>query len=103
MNPYWIKAGELRLAILPRPRSDDWLLDDLRAAKRAGVDLIISALTEVESGELGLADQANCCREAGIEFLSFPIEDRGLPVSSEAVNVFLEAPLKMLKETKGVA
>jgi protein-tyrosine phosphatase len=103
MNSHWIEDGEVRLGILPRPRGDDWLRDDLGAAKRAGVDLIISALTQVESEELGLADEANCCREVGIAFLSFPIEDRGLPVSAEAVNAFLEAPLAILKQRKGVA
>lgn len=31
--------------------------------------------------ELGLKDEADCCRHCGIEFLSFPIEDRSVPTN----------------------
>lgn len=78
MNPYWIDASACRLAILPRPRGYDWLSDDIAAARRAGVDVIVSALTESERQELGLSEEAKCCTESAIEFLSFPIEDRSL-------------------------
>jgi hypothetical protein len=57
MSPYWIDAGSCRLAILPRPRGYDWLSDDIAAAHRAGVDVIVSALTESESQELGLSEE----------------------------------------------
>ncbi len=58
MNPYWIDLGSCRLAILPRPRGFDWLADDIAAARRAGVDVLVSALTETESEELGLSEEA---------------------------------------------
>ena len=84
MNPYWIEAGSCRLAILPRPRGWDWLPDDIAAARRDGVDVIVSALTEAENHELGLTEEAQYCKESAIEFLSFPIEDRSLPDSKVA-------------------
>jgi protein-tyrosine phosphatase len=103
MNPYWIDAGSCRLAILPRPRGYDWLLDDIVAARRAGVDVIVSALTESESQELGLSEEAKCCRESTIEFFSFPIEDRSLPDSERSVDAFLDSLDEKVKQGKGVA
>jgi protein-tyrosine phosphatase len=103
LNPYWIEAEGLKLAILPRPRGQDWLTDDVAAASRAGVDIIISALTEAENEELGLAQEAKYCRESGIELLSFPIEDRSLPASADAVNAFLHNPYEKLKQGRAVA
>jgi protein-tyrosine phosphatase len=70
-----------RLAIVPRPRGGDWLEDDLRALRDAGVDILVSALTQDEIAELGLEREAETCRTIRIEPMSFPIVDRGVPVS----------------------
>jgi protein-tyrosine phosphatase len=74
-----------RLAIAPRPRGGAWLRDDIEAFRTAGVDLLISALTNAERAELDLADEEAIARVTGIEYLSFPIEDRGVPRSEAAV------------------
>jgi protein-tyrosine phosphatase len=103
MNPYWIEAGPLRLAILPRPRGWDWLPDDIAAARRDGVDVIVSTLTKAENQELGLSEEAKCCKESMIEFLSFPIEDRSLPDSEGGVNSFIDSLGKRVKQGKSVA
>jgi protein-tyrosine phosphatase len=103
MNPYWIDAGSCRLAILPRPRGYDWLSDDIAAARRAGVDVIVSALTESESQELGLSEEAKCCTESAIEFLSFPIEDRSLPDSERTLGAFLDSLDERMEQRKSVA
>ena len=81
MNPYWIKAVGVRLGIMARPRGYDWLDDDIGILKRAGVDIIVSALTPTEAEDLGLLQEASCCRNEGILFVSFPIEDRSVPAS----------------------
>ncbi len=52
MNPYWINANGLRLAIVPRPRGWDWLADDIAALRSAGIDVLLSALTPAEIDEL---------------------------------------------------
>ena len=77
---YWI-AAELpgRLAIVPRPRGGDWLPDDLAGLKAAGVDVLVSMLEAAEAVDLGLADEGRRCAEAGIEFVSVPVPDRGVP------------------------
>jgi hypothetical protein len=61
MNPFWIKKDGLRLAIAPRPRGYDWLVDDIRLLKRAEVDLLVSALTHAEAEDMG-----DCLRSVGV-------------------------------------
>ena len=83
---YWVKdlaAG--RLGIAPRPRGGDWLADKIHAWRLAGVDTVVSLLTAAEVAELGLGDEEVYCEQKGVQFLSFPIPDRGLPASSAAV------------------
>jgi protein-tyrosine phosphatase len=86
---YWIDrpmAG--RLAIMARPRADDWLEDEISGWRTEGVDVVLSLLEQEEVRELGLQREAGLCREQGMEFLSFPIPDRGVPESlREAVTL----------------
>jgi len=103
MNPYWIEADSIRLAILPRPRGNDWLADDIAAARRAGVDVIVSTLTNEEIEELGLSDEAECCRRSNVQFLSFPIADRSLPRSINDLSKFLDEVDKEIRKKKSVA
>jgi hypothetical protein len=62
MNPSWIKAEGVRLAIIPRPRRGDWLPDDISLLQRAGVDVVVSALTAPEAEELGLLEESEYCQ-----------------------------------------
>ena len=73
-----------RLTILPRPRGGDWLEDEVREWRLAGVDVIVSLLTSDEIADLDLVQEARLCRENGIRYLSFPITDRGVPASRQA-------------------
>ena len=77
---YWIEADILgRLAIMARPRAGDWLEDEVRHWKRSGVELVVSLLETEEMDDLGLRDEPFLCLENGIEYLSYPIRDRGVP------------------------
>jgi protein-tyrosine phosphatase len=76
---------------VPRPRGQDWLPDDIDLLRRSGIDVIVSALTPTETEELGLLEEAECCRTNGIEFLSFPIEDRSVPSSSSSFSELLHS------------
>ncbi len=91
-----------RLAILPRPRGGDWLEDEVAGWKRAGLDVVVSALTpdEVESLDLG-REKAEANRQ-GIEVLSFAIPDRGTPESSADAEVVFRRLGKLLSEGKHV-
>jgi protein-tyrosine phosphatase len=92
MNPFWVEAGPaIRLAIVPRPRGNDWLEDELNQMKRAGIDVLVSMLQAEEAAELGLSRESELCVAAGIEFRAFPIPDRETPSSTTRFAAFIEA------------
>jgi protein-tyrosine phosphatase len=79
---HWIQiplAG--RMAISARPRADDWLEAEVAEWKACGLNMVVSLLDADEVSELGLRREAELCRAAGIDFVSFPIPDRGVPNS----------------------
>lgn len=79
---YWIEgSGPGRLAILARPRGEDWLTDEVAGWKEAGVDVVVSALTPGEESELGLGDEAKLVRQHGLKFINFVIPDYSVPTS----------------------
>jgi protein-tyrosine phosphatase len=71
--------GPGRLATMAHPRGGPLLADEMAGLARAGVDVFVSALTWEEDRRLGLTEVATAAAAAGIQFLSFPIADRGVP------------------------
>ena len=83
---YWIEAWTPgRLAIAARPRADDWLEAEIAEWKREGVNVVISLLEREEVLELKLQREAELCQSNGLEFISFPIPDRGVPETMDGV------------------
>src|SRR5438034_5772398 len=81
---YWIDGPwPGRLAIVPRPRGGDWLDEEIGALLAEGVNILVSALTKDEAQDLELIREGEFSKNNGIEFLSLPIPDRGLPESFE--------------------
>lgn len=81
---YWIEGSwPGRLAIMPRPRGGDWLEDEVSSWRRLGIDTIVSALSSEEIAELDLIQEKEHCEKVGIEFLTFPVVDRGVPRSAK--------------------
>jgi protein-tyrosine phosphatase len=79
---YWIAhPASHRLAIMARPRAGDWLDDEIGGWRDAGVDLVVSLLEPEEVSDLALQQEEPLCRRHGMDFLSFPIRDRGVPAS----------------------
>jgi protein-tyrosine phosphatase len=74
-----------QLAILARPRGNDWLSDEIQSWREAGIDVVVSLLTAPENLELGLVDESKVAKNVGINFVSFPISDYSVPASEEAV------------------
>jgi protein-tyrosine phosphatase len=72
-----------RLAVAPRPRGGDWLVDEMRAWQQAGIGVVLSLLTPPECSEFELDEEADACRSVGLQLLSFPIEDRTVPASRD--------------------
>ena len=71
------------MAIIARPRGGDWLEDEMRSWARVGLEVIVSLLASDEAMEFELGNEATICRSNDIEFISFPIPDRGAPASRE--------------------
>jgi protein-tyrosine phosphatase len=80
-----------QLAIIPRPRGGDWLEDEIAAWKKAGLQIVVSALTPEETASMDLDDELAQARKQGLELLPFPIPDRGTPSSwSTSKGVFAQ-------------
>jgi hypothetical protein len=81
---HWIEGPwPGKLALAARPRSGDWLEDEITSWRRKGVDTILSLLTQEEERDLDIAMEAAETRAQGLTFLSFPIRDRDVPDSEE--------------------
>jgi len=92
-----------RLAIAARPRGGDWLEDEASGWRQAGIDVVVSLLEADEAAQLELADEAQAARANGIRFISFPIPDRGVPVSTPAAVSLIAAISDALVSGQNVA
>ena len=92
MTVFWVNPGANgRLAIVPRPRGNEWLRDDLTALRRNGIDILVSLLTRPEAAHLGLECEQAMCEAAGIEFRSFPIPDHSVPTAHREMHELAES------------
>jgi hypothetical protein len=88
---FWISGPwHGKLAISSRPRGGDWLQDEAAAWRRAGLDVVVSFLEDEEATQLELAREAEAARREGIDFIGFPIADRGVPDSTAATLALLD-------------
>jgi protein-tyrosine phosphatase len=87
----------LSLAIMPRPRAGDWLEDEIGQWQREGLEMVVSLLEAAEVAELELGAERGLCATRGIEFLSFPIPDRGVPRTVAAFDTFLAPVVTRLR------
>jgi protein-tyrosine phosphatase len=84
---HWIELPAVgRIAISARPRADDWLEMEVGEWKASGLNMVVSLLEREEVFELGLQREPELCRASGIEFISFPIPDRGVPEAGSRVS-----------------
>jgi protein-tyrosine phosphatase len=89
---HWIEVPAAgRLAIAARPRAEDWLEAEVAEWKREGLKTVVSLLGSDEVVELKLEREHELCRAYGMDFLSFPIPDRGVPVDMEDVQQFVRS------------
>jgi len=101
---HWIETQTAgRLAIMARPRAGDWLDDEVTGWRMEGIDIVVSLLDAEEVSELNLEREAGLCEERAIEFISFPIPDRGVPASLRDTAVLARSMALWLGEGKAVA
>jgi protein-tyrosine phosphatase len=101
-NVYWITAAQPhRIAIVARPRRDDWLEDNIKRLSTEGIGVLVSMLTPEESAELGLSEEERLCDECGIAFFNLPIADRSVPNEFE-ISTLLDTLVKRVQLGTGV-
>ena len=96
---FWVEAPAAgRLAVVSRPR----VLASFTELKASGIDVLVSLLEDEEAADVGLGDEAAHCRVAGIEPVSVPIADHGVPASLTAIDVPVAAIVRYLEAGRGV-
>jgi protein-tyrosine phosphatase len=95
---FWVE-GDARtaLAIVMRPEGGDWLGGELARMKRGGIDTLVSMLEPAEAAELGLKNERELAKQAGMHFLSFPIADRHTPPEMQAFRAFASELARRLR------
>lgn len=102
-NIYWIPGPWVgKLAILGRPRGGDWLIDEVEGWRDASVQVVVSLLSEEETCELGLADEAHVVDTNGLNFINFSINDYDVPTSAGAVRQLVHNLEELLAQGQNV-
>ena len=100
---YWINGPwPGKLGILPRPRGADWLDDEVASWKDAGLDVVVSLLTEGEDSELGLINERALVQQNGLTFMGFPIPDYSVPASMKSTRQLVSKLQDCLARGKSV-
>lgn len=94
----WVKGDPaINLAIVLKPRGDDWLKDDLARYKQSGVETLVSLLEPEEAVWLGLGDERQTAEEVGLQFLSYPIRDVNVPQDVVTFRAFVAGLAERLR------
>ena len=110
-TPYWVNSAGLaatvggeppRLAIVPCPVGGRHLAAALHSLRAQGIETLVSLLTAEESRVLGLEDEGQLCRDAGIEYSGFPVTDHSIPDSMENFHTVVARLHRDLRAGKGV-
>ena len=100
---FWVTGPwQGRLGIVPRPRGAEWLDDETRAWHQAGIDVVVSLLEPDEQADLDLTSESTSAAASGLSFRAFPIPDRGVPTSREAVAQLADEIVDALRSGKTV-
>ena len=101
---FWISGPwRGRLAVAARPRGGEWLQDEAEGWRSAGINIIVSLLEEREAAQLDLVDEAKAANACGVQFVSFPIPDRGVPASAPAAISLIASISNALEAGRTVA
>lgn len=90
------------LAVIPRPRGGDWLDDEAKRWRCGDIDVVVSLLEDDEAAQLDLQDERAAAESCGIQFISFPIPDRGVPASTRAALSLIANISSALEKGKNV-
>lgn len=76
------------LSVMAKPVPGEWVEDEFSGLKRLGIDKVVCLLEQFEQIEVGLGSEEELCIKNSLEYVSFPIPDRGLPKTTLA-NTFI--------------
>jgi len=87
MNVFWVDGPwPGRLGIVPRPRGGGaWLINETKAWRAAGIDVVVSLLEPAEAALLELEGEAAAAAEQSVVFRACPIPDGSIPPVRKAV------------------
>jgi Cyclin-dependent kinase inhibitor 3 (CDKN3) len=91
-----------KIALMARPRSGEWLADEIAGLKHLGVNALVSLIEKHEIDELGLIEEGPLCLQNGIEYISHPIVDRGAPKSFETLRNLAERLSTKVKDGESI-
>ena len=90
--------GSGSLSVMAKPVSGEWIEDEFSNISMFGIDRIVSLLESHEVYDLGLEMEKALAEKNGMEFISYPIPDRGLPNS---IDDFLRFTKRLYNEAAG--
>ena len=90
------------LSVMAKPVPGEYIEDEFIGFAQLGINKIVCLLEDWEQKELGLASEEELCEKNGIEYLSFPIADRGLPSTNLAL-VLAENLFEEIRNGKHIA
>lgn len=103
MRIYWIdflKKGAL--GMMARPKGNDWLEDEIISLKNNEIDLVVSLLEKQEEISLKIENESFFCKKYDINYINFPIPDRGIPKNTSSFVSLIETINEYLKCNKKV-
>lgn len=80
-----------------------WIDEEIYALKNAGIEVILSLLTKEEEQELQLQTESAICHSHTIEFFSYPIQDRKVPVDRESLFELVEKIYRLVHSGSNTA
>jgi protein-tyrosine phosphatase len=86
-----------KIGIMPRPRGNDWLEEEIIQLKKQNVGILVSLLEQQEINELGLKKQEPLCGKHDLEYANFPIVDRGVPDKNAKIDSLIDQLLKKIQ------
>lgn len=101
---FWIDGNPPPpLAIVLCPRGEKWLRDEMLHIRQSGVETLVSMLDKDEAAWLGLAEEEALAKEAGMQFLSYPILDVHVPANIETFRSFVAGLADRLRNGERIA
>jgi len=100
---HWVDGSwSGRLALAARPRGGDWLKDEIAGWRNSRIDVVLSLLTSEEENDLELTNEQQEVQAQGLTFMSFPIEDRKVPLSKDQFSHLIKQLKLVLSAGKNV-